>query len=322
MMGGILQLLSQTFGPTAMLFVISAAIFLVVALIAFVAMNLMTDRNAIRRRLKDKGGKAPNPVGDGGQALTYRRTANRMAERAKKHMAPSDPGEMRKLRAKLVQAGFYDPHAVSLYFLARLLVAVALAAGAALFCWLVVADLKPTSFWITVGAGGALGYLLPQFYLNRRAKQRIESHRTGFPDFMDLMVICADAGLSMEAALQRISQEIRDTHPSLSINLSFASAELRAGSSLNMALENLAARLGVREATSFATLIQQSVELGSSITEALRVYSDDMRHRRLSMAEEKAYSLPAKLSVPLTLCILPVVMVVAMLPIIVRLMGM
>ena len=98
-----------------------------------------------------------------------------------------------------------------------------------------------------------------------------------------------------------------------------ANLEIRAGRSMTDALEHLGDRLGLEEARSFATLIQQSAELGSSITDALRVYSDDMRHKRLSRAEEKAYSLPAKLSVPMMVCIFPVLFVVILLPVVVRL---
>ena len=98
-----------------------------------------------------------------------------------------------------------------------------------------------------------------------------------------------------------------------------ADLEIRAGRTMSEALEHLGDRLGIEEARSFSTLIQQSEELGSSITDALRVYSDDMRHKRLSRAEEKAYSLPAKLSVPMMLCIFPVLFVVILLPVFVRL---
>lgn len=319
-MAATLQLLADLLGETTLVFLLLMPVFLAVAGMAFFSMNAVSNRSAVRRRLTKQA--APAAAAAAGEAGSYKRTASRVAERAKRHMGPVDPGQMRKLRAKLVQAGFYDPQAVSVFFMMRLVCAVALAGAVAAATWLAMSDLNGTTFWLIVGVGGAIGYLAPQFYLNNRVKRRIESHRNGFPDFMDLMVICADSGLSMEASLERISCEITLTHPSLSDNLSIASAELRAGSSLHMALQNLASRLGVQEAGSFATLIQQSVELGSSITEALRVFSDDMRHRRLSAAEEKAYSLPAKLSVPLTLCILPVVMVVALLPIIVRLMAM
>jgi tight adherence protein C len=97
-----------------------------------------------------------------------------------------------------------------------------------------------------------------------------------------------------------------------------ATLEMRAGRTLSETLDHLADRLGLEEARSFATLLQQSEKLGSSLTEALRVYSDDMRHKRMSRAEEKAYSLPAKLSVPLTLCVFPVVIIVILLPVYVR----
>jgi len=146
-----------------------------------------------------------------------------------------------------------------------------------------------------------------------------DEHRSGFPDFMDLLVVCADAGLSMEASLDRVGRELADSYPSLSANIHMANLEIRAGSTMTEALEHLAERLGLEEARSFSTLIQQSDELGSSITEALRVYSDDMRHKRLPRAEEKAYSLPAKLSLPMMICIFPVLFVVILLPVAVRL---
>src|SRR5437763_14040759 len=95
--------------------------------------------------------------------------------------------------------------------------------------------------------------------------------------------------------------------------------EIRAGRSMTEALEHLGDRLCLEEARAFSTLIQQSEELGSSITDALRVYSDDMRHKRLSRAEEKAYALPAKLTVPMMVCIFPVLFVVILLPVFVRL---
>jgi tight adherence protein C len=172
---------------------------------------------------------------------------------------------------------------------------------------------------LAVIVGGIIGYVGPSMYIDRRiAKRRIE-HRAGFPDFMDLLVVCADSGLSMEASLERVGREMGDSYPSLCANIHMANLEIRAGRTMTEALEHLGDRLGLEEARAFSALIQQSAELGSSITDALRVYSDDMRHKRLSRAEEKAYSLPAKLSVPMMVCIFPVLFVVILLPVIVRL---
>jgi tight adherence protein C len=174
-------------------------------------------------------------------------------------------------------------------------------------------------FWPLVGLCGLVGYFGPGFYLSRRITTRQVEHRQGFPDFMDLLVVCADAGLSMEASLDRVGRELSDSYPSLGSNIHMATLEIRAGRSLSESLEHLGDRLGLEEARSFATLLQQSEELGSSMTDALRVYSDDMRHKRLSRAQEKAYSLPAKLSVPLVLCVFPVLVIVIMLPAYIRL---
>jgi tight adherence protein C len=174
-------------------------------------------------------------------------------------------------------------------------------------------------FWPAVWIAGMVGYFAPNVVVNRRIVTRRSEHRAGFPDFMDLLVVCANAGLSMDAALTRVGRELADSYPSLSANIYMATLEMRAGRSLSDALEHLGERLGLDEARSFATLLQQSEEFGSNLSDALRVYSDDMRHKRLSSAEEKAHSLPAKLSVPLMLCVFPVVLIIIMLPVFVRL---
>jgi tight adherence protein C len=182
-----------------------------------------------------------------------------------------------------------------------------------------VVELSVSMQWLAVVVGAIAGYVAPSMYLDRRVARRRNEHRAGFPDFMDLLVVCADSGLSMEAALERVGRELGASYPSLCTNVHMANLEIRAGRSMTEALDHLGDRLGLEEARSFATLIQQSAELGSSITDALRVYSDDMRHKRLSRAEEKAYSLPAKLAIPMMVCIFPVLFVVILLPVIVRL---
>jgi tight adherence protein C len=168
---------------------------------------------------------------------------------------------------------------------------------------------------------GLFGYLSPNFYLSRRIKQRAAQHREGFPDFMDLMVVCAEAGLSMEAAIDRIAREMVEGHPSLAENLYMACLEIRAGKAFPEALERLGERLGIEEASMLATLLQQSAELGTSLSQSLRVYSDEMRNKRMSRAEEKAYALPAKLVVPLTLFVFPVLIITLMVPAVVRMMA-
>jgi tight adherence protein C len=277
-------------------------------------------RGSVKRRtagiaVAAGGGEPQEPVSLRDQGV---KAAQRILDYTSKHFGNAEEGQTKVLRQRLIRAGIYDPRAVGYFFVIRLGLALALAMTAFIVVPAFI-SLTPSMFWVMVLGGGAIGYVGPSFYVDGRIKSRREQHRAGFPDFLDLLVVCADSGLSMEAALERVGGELADTYPSLGANIHMTNLEIRAGRAMTDALEHFGDRLGLEEARSFATLIQQSTELGSSITDALRVYSDDMRHKRLSRAEEKAYSLPAKLSVPMMVCIFPVIFVVILLPVVVRL---
>ena len=159
---------------------------------------------------------------------------------------------------------------------------------------------------------------MPGLILGRLISAKMREYRNGFPDFMDLMIVCSDAGMAMEAGIERVSKELSAPIRRSARTCSSCRWSCRAGRSLDDALKSLADRLNLDEVRSFATLLQQSKELGTSLSGALRVFSDEMRHKRMSMAEEKAHALPAKMSVPVTVCILPVVLMIAIIPIIVK----
>jgi tight adherence protein C len=294
-------------------------VFLAAGTLAFSAMAFMRVRGAVKKRttrILDDDERAANPK----RSLRYTslKAVTQLIEYTTKHYSDSNDGNMKILRRRLVQAGVYDPRGVAFFFMTRTALAVGLAVAVFVFMPM-VASLRGSFFWLMVIVGGIAGYVGPSMYIDRRISTRMVEHRSGFPDFMDLLVVCADAGLSMEASLDRVGRELSASYPSLTANIHMANLEIRAGRTMSDALDHLGDRLGIDEARSFATLIQQSAELGSSITDALRVYSDDMRHKRLSRAEEKAYSLPAKLSVPMMVCIFPVLFVVILLPVFVRL---
>jgi tight adherence protein C len=299
---------------------VSVFVFLSAAALAFGIMAVIQVRIAVKRRAAGIGTAQANIAADDPRSLRYasKIATQRLLEYTSKHYSGENAGDVKELRRRLIQAGYLDARAPALFFLCRAVAAIALAVLAFLAAPYVLRD-DSGMFWPMVLAGGILGYFAPSLYLSRVISVRTTEHRTGFPDFMDLLVVCADAGLSMEAALDRVGRELADSYRSLSANIHMATLEMRAGRTLSETLDHLADRLGLEEARSFATLLQQSEKLGSSLTEALRVYSDDMRHKRMSRAEEKAYSLPAKLSVPLTLCVFPVVIIVILLPVYVRL---
>jgi tight adherence protein C len=295
---------------------LSLFVFAAVAILSFGLMASARIRADVRRRAATV--RAPG-AGQDRRSLRHAslKAARRLADYTDRHFSEETQGGGRLLRTQLVQAGFLDSRAVAFYFLARLAIAAALGFLALLLAPTLL-PAQPQLQWLTIWLAACVGYFVPKLYLGRRIARRRDEHRAGFPDFMDLLVVCANAGLSMEAALDRVGRELSDSYPSLSGNIYMTTLELRAGRTLGEALEHLGDRLGLDEARAFASLLQQSEELGSSLTDTLRVYSEDMRHKRMSVAEEKAYSLPAKLSVPLILCIFPVVIIVIMLPVYVR----
>ncbi len=303
------------FGDTAST-MLTLLVFLAAATLAFAVMASLRLHGSMKRRTAGISVDMGQGSGTGRRSLrgSNFKGAQRLIDYTQKHYTESDSQDMKVLRKRLVIAGIYDPRGVAYFFLARTILCLGLAALAIFLA----PNSSASIYWMVVGAAGMAGYVGPSIYLDRRIARRKEEHRAGFPDFMDLLVVCADAGLSMEAALDRVGRELGDSYPSLTANIHMANLEIRAGRPMTDALEHLADRLGLEEARSFATLIQQSDELGSSITEALRIYSDDMRHKRLSRAEEKAYALPAKLSLPMMTCIFPVLFVVILLPVAVR----
>jgi tight adherence protein C len=294
-------------------------VFLATGTLAFSVMAFAQVRGAVKRRamgISNDNEQAPPST----RSLRYSslQAVTKLLEYTTKHYGTANNENMKILRRRLIQAGIYDTRAVAYFFIARTVLAVGIAVAIFVFLPLLTAR-EGSVFWLIVVVGGIAGYVSPSMYIDKRISVRKLEHRAGFPDFMDLLVVCADSGLSMEAALERVGREMGDSYPSLSANIHITNLEIRAGRTLKDALERFADRLALEEARSFATLINQSIDLGSSITDALRVYSDDMRHKRLSLAEEKAYALPVKLSVPMMVCIFPTLFVVILLPIFVRL---
>ncbi len=314
----ILNLFGSVFRDQASM-LIGLLMFLAAGTLAFSLMVAIRVRGAVKRRasrILEDGTTGKNES----RSLRHSslKAVAQLLEYTTKHYAGTNDENMKVLRRRLIQAGIYDPRAVAFFFFARTALAVILAA--ALFVLLpTLVSTGGSFFWLMVIVGGIAGYVGPSMYIDKRISKRKIEHRSGFPDFMDLLVVCADSGLSMEASLERVGRELGDSYPSLTANIHMTNLEIRAGKTLKEALERFGDRLALEESRSFATLINQSIELGSSITDALRVYSDDMRHKRLSRAEEKAYALPAKLSVPMMVCIFPVLFVVILLPVFVRL---
>ena len=231
-------------------------------------------------------------------------------------------GEPNALEAKLFRAGFHQTSARFVYTISRIGFVVGGFLGAAALLTAILPPQLP-GFLAFVGAAlfGLACIIVPSIALDRFENAQKQQYRRGFPDFMDMMITCADAGMSLEAAVERVSSELAATHKALGVQLAIMTLQMRAGKPLRDALRELSDRVGIEEARSLAVLFRQSEELGTSLTDALRVYSDEMRTQRILRAEEKANALPVKMMIPLGLCIFPVVMMIVMLPVIIRMKG-
>jgi tight adherence protein C len=226
-----------------------------------------------------------------------------------------------KLRQELLRAGYFRADAINYYVFARLALVAVLPALAFGFGWYFMSNY---SWFYKLGLVALMMLVAifgPDAYIARRQRTLQTSYRLAFPDLLDLMVVCVDAGLGLEAALERISPEIMRQNKALGMNLVLMGAEGRAGRSTIDALDSLTDRLGLEEARSFAAMLRQSIELGTDVGEALRVFSDEMRDRRLLRAEERANQLPVKMVAPLGAFIFPVILMTVMIPIVLRLMS-
>jgi tight adherence protein C len=277
-------------------------------------------REGIRKRaLMPVSRNAENPLEDR-RSLRHQKLAgaSKLLGLVAAHFVPVGDTSVSAVRKNLRRAGYFQSSALAWYYLIRVTLALLFPAVFLIADQILVFDVD-TSRFMTIMLGSAIaGLMAPSFYVSKRIKALQQQCREGFPDFMDLMVVCSEAGISIDQAIGRVSEELTPTFPYLGVCLHMATLELRAGRPLTDAFNTLAHRMGIEEAHNLGSLLQQSEELGTSMSDALRVYSEEMRDKRMSRAEEKAAALPAKMTVPLTMFVFPVVLVVILLPVYVR----
>lgn len=295
-----------------------ATLFILVVGTAMLVLTTLSRRAVVRGQLRtiSESSTASGLV----ESLQARRddTWTRLVDRIERAGLNLGDTQSSALREKLVAAGFESPSAPRVYNLIRLLLVIMLPI---LFVILSTVGGQPISFvrLYFVGSLVALmGLYLPALVVRAKADRRREAIVNGFPDSLDLMLVCVEAGLGLEAALDRVGRELILSHPLVAKLLISATLQLRAGASREKALRSMAQSAGVEEVGSFATLLIQSDKLGSSIATTLRVYASEMREKRRMRAEEKAHRIPVLISIPLVACMLPVMIGVLMLPAAVR----
>ena len=231
---------------------------------------------------------------------------------------PSDDDELTVLRLKMINAGFRNPYATSKFYGIRIVLGMVLFAGLLLSGSVLFTQYSFETILLMAGIGGLGGYFLPAVFIARRIATRKRLIREGFPDSLDMLLVCGEAGLGLDAAIAKVASEIGRAHPILGEEMHLTGLELRAGKGRQEALHNLALRTGVDDVRTLVTLLVQSDALGTSIGQALRVHAFEMRATRLLRAEEKAHKIPVKMSFPLVFGLLPVLLAVVMAPAVIR----
>ena len=229
-------------------------------------------------------------------------------------------GDVRdKLRGELIRAGYFGTRALNFYIFWRIAAVVALPGGAYAVTQLLMRGMGWPLQFLVLAISIVIAVVGPDAYIARRQRLLQVRYRQTFPDLLDLLLVCIDAGLSLDAAYDRITPEIVKQDRELGINLLIMGAEIRAGRSMIDALGSWAERLNLDEARSLVLVLRQSIELGSDVGDALRIFGEDMREKRILRADEGAAKLPVKMVLPLGVFIFPTILIVILFPIVVRL---
>ena len=289
-----------------------------VAAVVFFASSFASRRMRVSRELAALSGDANSPSNE---TLTRQRTEGAWAKMVKRienaGLSLSDTAES-DIAKQLKAAGFISPIAPRVYTLVRLLLIFVLPGLFLIFSLL--RPEPPGVFALYLGCTllAVLGLYVPNLTIRAMAEGRRRQIINSFPDSLDLMLVCVEAGLGLESTLDRVGRELANTHPLISQMLTETTLLMRAGASREDALRKLGDNASVDEIRSFTTLLIQSDKLGTSLATTLRVYSAEMREARRLRAEEKAHRLPVLISIPLVVFMLPTMIGVILLPAIVR----
>jgi tight adherence protein C len=295
-------------------------LFAAVAAGAYFTAQMIAARQATRRRLLEDGPR----VSGGTQTMGSLRTDRvesawlKLVNSIEKSGLSLVDSKDEALRGKLAAAGFTAGYAPRVYTLLRLVLVLGLPITVFLLYWVGGSSPSVLKLYISLIIAAAAGLYLPSLFVQAKADRRQRDLVNGFPDALDLMLVCVEAGLGLEAAFARVGMEMTSSHPRLAEQFGAVVLELRAGRSHEDALRRMSDRAGSDEIRAFGTLLIQSTKLGSSIAQTLRVYASEMRERRRMRAEEKAHRLPVLISIPLVACMLPTMIGVLMLPAMIR----
>lgn len=304
--------ISVHFGDYIALF--TAAVGLCITILILVALHAMTfATDSVRKRVLQSSDDSETKASRASRI-------DRSLTPIKSYIVPQRNKELKAIRKRLITAGYKGEETVTVYYASKLVlfVSLALTGGLLSYAWP-----HSTTFEVafTSTFGGFLGIVIPSYYIDRKIKLRRTEIINGFPDMLDLVVACTEAGLGLSDAIQRVSRETSHMFPVLSSELGMVNSQIRAGVDRVEALHGLADRTGVEEINGFVSMVSQSIRFGTGIAETLRVFAEEFRDRRMQRAEEQAAKVGTMLIFPLILCIFPSFFVITIGPAVISIAG-
>lgn len=308
-MEAINAVLVQSFGPAGPLYAVGG---LGVLLILLAASMMMGKRRADpldklhkqTRSRKAATGEGPQSLRSGDMGQKLDKFAN--------FLEPQDAKEMSAARLQMLRAGYRGKNSVRTLHAVQFVLALGLMALGLIYALVssITGDVSLQVVILAVLLPGAVGYYMPKYWVQRRIQQRQQEIVEGFPDALDMMLVCVEAGQSLDQSILRVSKEIRAGYPALGEEFEIVGQEVKAGKDRVSVLKDMSDRAGVPDVASFVTVLVQSASFGTSIADALRVYAGEMRDKRVMRAEEKANVLPTKLTLGTMMFTVPPLMII------------
>lgn len=247
------------------------------------------------------------------QGETLRQAAaNDKLDRYAKFLEPENKEEYTAVKLKLVQAGYHSKNAVRFYYFAQFSLGMLGLVLGGIFAFIKTqqGDVSTVDLMKMIMIPAIVGYIGPKYWVTRRQTARQEAITNGFPDSLDMMLVCVEAGQSLDQSIIRVARELKAGFPDLSHEFEVVSQEMKAGKDKATVLRDMSERAGVQDIRSFVTVLVQSQQFGTSIADALRVYAAEMRDKRVMRAEEAANKLPTKMTLATMMLTVPPLLII------------
>lgn len=277
-----------------------------VLLIIVVLPSLLSGTKDPFKRIKEDGA---GPGSAGAKALRVGGKDERL-DRFKQYLQPQDQEELSASELTMVRAGYRSKGAVQMFHFLQLVGGIGGLILGTLYVLIAGGGGGAQSTVLGVLLPGCVGYYLPRYWVQRRVQVRQEQITEGFPDSLDLMLVCVEAGQGLDQAIIRVAKEIESSYPALAEEFQIVAYEMKAGKDKSRVLRDMGERVDIQDINSFVTTLIQSATFGTSIAESLRVYAGEMRDKRVMRAEEKANKLPTKLTLgTMMFCVPPLLII-------------